>query len=866
MATSLVVTTNSFVISQLPQVSFHQYEAFSPDIPVASKRESAINKLQVLYPNIFHPRGVFNGKEHLYMPFALQLPSGRGAFDVYLGEKSPPPPPGGRGSYRVTISRTGAEAISPGQIPALVASGPTFDRDKLATATTVLQLLIRQSIHENNPTHTKRAFFGSEGKKVLAKDGIELWRGFFHSVRALLVSTSKGMMGQMVVTVNTTMTAMLYTGPGSILDLAMTIFDARNVRELSDKRLFHKLKAHFLRRRITTRRMGRDQQTRFVYEIIPGPVGSYSFTKDGRTIELAEYYFLTYNITLQYPNSFGVQVSGENAPFIVILPAELCFLIPGQLYKRRIPVTASAEAVRFATQSSDARLRAIKGRDMSGAQSPILSYNQSQYVVQAGMRIDMQPKTIAAKQLPHPKMIFGRGSSLSPRDGSWNVLGKQFESPARMDNWAVVNLLKEDIIRVVRALMEACQQTATQECVQSLVPINFSTLIFGIEITAKPLISTGNPQNVEPALDEVFSRLRGNVDLIVVILPSSADSVKHQIKYWGNIRYGIPTQCLRQGKVKADSQYLNNVAIKINARLGGRYALPEADVLKVLQSNNSIAPMMVIGADVSHPAPGAHQPSFAGLVYSTDREATRYSALTAVQAPRVEEIQDLKAMMKAAILNFGANQNPPRSILFLRDGVSEGEMDHVSRTEIRAIHDACAEVWAEKGATGPLPRITFIVVVKRHHQRFFPNQQQDADKKGNTRAGLCVEEFRSPLGLDFFLQSHAAIQGTPRPAHYTVLRDDIFGSNVANIQTVCFELCHVYAKATRSVSTPAPVYYADLLCSQAKYRFPPGFDFDAESTSSGSSFDLNLWKSRFGDVSRREVRPHVSFSRTLWFL
>ena len=64
-------------------------------------------------------------------------------------------------------------------------------------------------------------------------------------------------------------------------------------------------------------------------------------------------------------------------------------------------------------------------------------------------------------------------------------------------------------------------------------------------------------------------------------------------------------------------------------------------------------------------------------------------------------------------------------------------------------------------------------------------------------------------------------------AHYIVLHDDIFNGNMQKyyccqchffptivdvlfiyfrIQELAFTLCHVYAKATRSVSIPAPVY------------------------------------------------------------
>jgi hypothetical protein len=74
-----------------------------------------------------------------------------------------------------------------------------------------------------------------------------------------------------------------------------------------------------------------------------------------------------------------------------------------------------------------------------------------------------------------------------------------------------------------------------------------------------------------------------------------------------------------------------------------------------------------------------------------------------------------------------------------------------------------------------------------------------------------------------------------RPSHYIVLKDDNFGYNadksvfhllsfedpenligarldpLHRLQELCWVLCHVYAKANRSVSIPAPVYCKSLL-------------------------------------------------------
>lgn len=82
------------------------------------------------------------------------------------------------------------------------------------------------------------------------------------------------------------------------------------------------------------------------------------------------------------------------------------------------------------------------------------------------------------------------------------------------------------------------------------------------------------------------------------------------------------------------------------------------------------------------------------------------------------------------------------------------------------------------------PKITLIVVGKRHHIRYsclppsqihlniffrslFPEEQ--ADKSGNCPAGTVADRgIAHPTEFDFYLQSHGGLLGTSRPAHYSV--------------------------------------------------------------------------------------------------
>jgi eukaryotic translation initiation factor 2C len=69
--------------------------------------------------------------------------------------------------------------------------------------------------------------------------------------------------------------------------------------------------------------------------------------------------------------------------------------------------------------------------------------------------------------------------------------------------------------------------------------------------------------------------------------------------------------------------------------------------------------------------------------------------------------------------------------------------------------------------------------------------------------------------MDFYLQSHAALKGTAKPAHYFVLQNEMRMPS-ADIQMLAHRLCYSYVRATVGVSYASPAYYADRLCERGR--------------------------------------------------
>ena len=91
-------------------------------------------------------------------------------------------------------------------------------------------------------------------------------------------------------------------------------------------------------------------------------------------------------------------------------------------------------------------------------------------------------------------------------------------------------------------------------------------------------------------------------------------------------------------------------------------------------------------------------------------------------------------------------------------------------------------------------------------------------RSGNIPPGTTVDTgITHPTEFDFYLCSHAGIQGTSRPSHYHIIWDD--NSFTADeLQALTYQLCHTYVRCTRSVSVPAPAYYAHLVAFRARYH------------------------------------------------
>ena len=351
--------------------------------------------------------------------------------------------------------------------------------------------------------------------------------------------------------------------------------------------------------------------------------------------------------------------------------------------------------------------------------------------------------------------------------------------------------------------------------------------------------------------------------LLVVFIDAKkqGDSkIYNAVKRMGDLKLGIQTVNVVIGNFHSpDSRrparplsatFYTKIAQKINVKLGGRNQamLEDSRVANLIKTTNTV----VLGIDVTHPYPdsGANTPSVAAVAASIDALLAQFPVDLRLQyESRQEMVGPLRQMMVSRLAIWrvppwkGKAGQPctlPQNILVFRDGVSESQHSQVLETELQAILHACAQHYPEWATKAKYPKITIIVVTKRISQRFYPRDAADGDRRGNVLPGTVVDRsITEGSRWDFFLIPHVALQGTVKPAHFTVLLDEICRSHVERltaqgqptwtnavdmVEDIIHTLCYMFQRSTRAVSLVPPVYYADLAWQRARRYLASHFD------------------------------------------
>merc|ERR1711962_1132473 len=242
--------------------------------------------------------------------------------------------------------------------------------------------------------------------------------------------------------------------------------------------------------------------------------------------------------------------------------------------------------------------------------------------------------------------------------GSWRQDKNQYLDGCKVENWAILDMCKLD-------------ESQAKVVVQGFVNIGKEN---GISFTNEVHRQVAAMRDMDQAMSSIEGHVakivtkfreekKKPLDLVIVIFPFKAGSLYDKIKQLGDMKFNISTQCCLKNNLfraeKLNMQVVANLCLKINAKLGGiNHVLAKTCRPKILSK-----PVMIMGADVSHPAPASRKfkPSIVAVTGSVEPKATVYETQVRIQDAgndkNEEVIQDMKNITVALLKKFYERNN-----------------------------------------------------------------------------------------------------------------------------------------------------------------------------------------------------------------
>ncbi|KAF9595656.1 hypothetical protein IFM89_001557 [Coptis chinensis] len=262
-------------------------------------------------------------------------------------------------------------------------------------------------------------------------------------------------------------------------------------------------------------------------------------------------------------------------------------------------------------------------------------YDDDAMVKACGISVEKQLTAVEGRVLNAPKLFTVEDLKVSnsedciPRNGRWNFNQKRLFSPIEIKRWAVVNFsVRCDTSHLSRDLINCGRSKGIKiERPHSL-------------IEEDPRWRRSGPVvRVEKVFQLIKEKLPGLPQFLLCVLPERKNcDVYGPWKKKNLSEMGIFTGCI--SPMKINDQYLTNVLLKINSKLGGVNSLLDVEHIPTLPLLKS-SPTLILGMDVSHGSPGQSDiPSIADVVGSRSWPLiSRYRASVRTQSPKVEMIE-----------------------------------------------------------------------------------------------------------------------------------------------------------------------------------------------------------------------------------
>ncbi|CAH8383280.1 unnamed protein product [Eruca vesicaria subsp. sativa] len=647
------------------------------------------------------------------------------------------------------------------------------ETDYLQDAIRVLDVILRQSAARQGCLLVRQSFFHNDVQNfVHIGGGVTGVRGFHSSFRTT--------QGGLSLNIDTSTTMVVQ--PGLVVDFLLANQNVKHPKYLD----WDKARRALKNLRVKVIPSNREYKiTGLSEERCKDQMFTRKSKKENGEVEevqttVYKYFTEFRGLELKYSGDFPcINVGKPKRP--TYFPIELCELVSLQRYTKTLSNLQRASLVEKSRQRPAERMASLT----NGLKKS--NYNADLMLQESGVSIGSNFTQVDGRVLPAPLLRVGNGQEFQPSKGRWNFNHKKLVEPATVTEWAIVNFSAQcDTNRLVSDLIRCGKMKG---------------------INVKPpydVFQENSRFRDAPAhirVEKMFEQLQYELKEKRKITKKPMFLLCILAERKNSLVYATP---------KINDQYITNVLLKINAKLGGLNSMLAMERSRAMMPLVTQVPTFIIGMDVSHGSPGSDVPSIAAVVGSREWPLiSKYRACVRTQSRKVEMIDNLFKPVtneKGKLVDEGifwellrefyssSGSRKPEHIIIFRDGVSESQFSQVLNFEL----DQMKQAWkfAEENWQ---PKFTVIIAQKNHHTKFFQADLQ-AHGPDNVLPGTIIDsKICHPRNNDFYLCAHAGLIGTTRPTHYHVLYDEI-GFSTDDLQELVHSLSYVYQRSTTAIS------------------------------------------------------------------
>lgn len=283
----------------------------------------------------------------------------------------------------------------------------------------------------------------------------------------------------------------------------------------------------------------------------------------------ATFGYLGYGVTLNRPDLRLVDLGKPGNPILV--PPELCEIPPFQPFRNMLPPEASKNMIAQASKRPHENAARIvdTGFGMLGFK-PI---PETSILPGFGVTVSDSMTVIPGRVLEAPTIVYN-GKETAVTDAKWNLIKTRFYHGAETGEWAVLLIKGSDTTFAgardpgLRGFLQAFTAMC-RNCGMSTPPQNYQPDIW----------ETRDLRNAPQF--EILKEIRDTMDrgirwkrpsFLLVLLPDDKQTTYAGIKRFGDVDFGLHTVCMivkNARDPKRQTQIFANVALKVNAKLGG---------------------------------------------------------------------------------------------------------------------------------------------------------------------------------------------------------------------------------------------------------------------------------------------------------